>query len=116
MYILAVGCVEVLDQNLEAVRTASRPGAYFGEGCILGDVRRRENLRAQGHVEVCQLLSHDIDVLLDTYPHLQRRAAEARISSAKRSSCDSRRRARSIRRSRSGRSWPGDVQAVGTQD
>ena len=77
MYILAVGCVEVLDQNLETVHTRLAPGAYFGEGCILGDVRRRENLRAQGHVEVCQLLSHDIDVLLDTYPHLQRALAEA---------------------------------------
>jgi CRP-like cAMP-binding protein len=77
MYILAVGRVEVLDKNLETVLTRLAPGAYFGEGCILGDVRRRENLRAQGHVEVCQLLSHDIDVLLDTYPHLQRALSEA---------------------------------------
>jgi hypothetical protein len=48
------------------------PGAYFGEGCVLGDVRRRENVRALGHVELCQLVSHELDDLLDTYPHLQR--------------------------------------------
>ena len=106
MYILAVGCVEVLDQNLETVHTRLAPGAYFGEGCILGDVRRRENLRAQGHVEVCQLLSHDIDVLLDTYPHLQRALAEAYF---KRKALFMRfEEARAFNpRSRSGRSWPG---------
>ena len=70
MYILAAGRVEILDKQHELVLTVLEPGAYFGEGCILGDVRRRENMRAQGTVEVCRLDANDIDVLLDTYPHL----------------------------------------------
>ena len=76
MYILAVGCVEVLDQNLETVHTRLAR-AHTSARDASSATSRRENLRAQGHVEVCQLLSHDIDVLLDTYPHLQRALAEA---------------------------------------
>lgn len=72
MFILTVGKVEVLDKTASTVLTTLAPGAYFGEGCVLGDVRRRENVRALGHVELCQLVSHELDDLLDTYPHLQR--------------------------------------------
>jgi hyperpolarization activated cyclic nucleotide-gated potassium channel 2 len=72
MFILTVGKVEVLDKTANTVLTTLAPGAYFGEGCVLGDVRRRENVRALGHVELCQLVSHELDDLLDTYPHLQR--------------------------------------------
>jgi len=38
--------------------TVLSPGAYFGEGCILGDVRRRENLRAQNTCEAGASLVH----------------------------------------------------------
>jgi len=51
LYILGSGNVEVLDKALKGVMTVLSPGAYFGEGCILGDVRRRENLRAQNTCE-----------------------------------------------------------------
>ena len=72
MFILTSGRVEVLDTAHKNVLTTLAPGAYFGEGCVLGDVRRRENVRALGHVDVCQLVSHELDDLLDTYPHLHR--------------------------------------------
>ena len=72
MFILTAGSVEVLDRTHAFALTTLAPGAYFGEGCVLGDVRRRENVRAMGHVDVCQLVSHELDDLLDTYPHLQR--------------------------------------------
>ena len=72
MFILTAGRVEVLDKTANTALTTLAPGAYFGEGCVLGDVRRRENVRALGHVELCQLVSHELDDLLDTYPHLQR--------------------------------------------
>ena len=72
MFILTAGVVQVLDRNARTALTALAPGAYFGEGCVLGDVRRRENVRALGHVDVCQLVSHELDDLLDTYPHLHR--------------------------------------------
>ena len=77
MFILTAGRVEVLDTKHEHVLTTLAPGAYFGEGCVLGDVRRRENVRALGHVEVCQLVSHELDDLLDTYPHLHRALKQA---------------------------------------
>jgi hyperpolarization activated cyclic nucleotide-gated potassium channel 2 len=72
MFILTAGTVEVLDKTHAFALTTLAPGAYFGEGCVLGDVRRRENVRAMGHVDVCQLVSHELDDLLDTYPHLHR--------------------------------------------
>ena len=72
MFILTAGVVQVLDRTAESVLVSLAPGAYFGEGCVLGDVRRRENVRALGHVDVCQLVSHELDDLLDTYPHLHR--------------------------------------------
>jgi hyperpolarization activated cyclic nucleotide-gated potassium channel 2 len=72
MFILTAGNVEVLDKTHAFALTTLAPGAYFGEGCVLGDVRRRENVRAMGHVDVCQLVSHELDDLLDTYPHLHR--------------------------------------------
>lgn len=72
MFILTAGRVEVLDKTHAFALTTLAPGAYFGEGCVLGDVRRRENVRAMGHVDVCQLVSHELDDLLDTYPHLHR--------------------------------------------
>ena len=61
MFILTAGTVEVLDKTHAFALTTLAPGAYFGEGCVLGDVRRRENVRAMGHVDVCQLVSHELD-------------------------------------------------------
>ena len=74
MFILTAGTVEVLDKTHAFALTMLAPGCdvEFGEGCVLGDVRRRENARAMGHVDVCQLVSHELDDLLDTYPHLHR--------------------------------------------
>lgn len=70
MYILADGLVEILDKKHETVLTTLEAGAYFGEGCVLGDVRRRENVRARGMCDTCRLDAGDLDVLLDTYHHL----------------------------------------------
>jgi hypothetical protein len=73
MFIISSGKVEVLDSARKDVMCVLEAGAYFGEGCVLGDVRRRENLRALGgNVELCCLEREDVDVLLDSYPHMQR--------------------------------------------
>ena len=73
MFIISSGKVEVLDSAIKDVMCVLEAGAYFGEGCVLGDVRRRENLRALGgNVQLCMLLREDVDVLLDSYPHMQR--------------------------------------------
>ena len=73
MFIISSGKVEVLDTARKDVMCVLEAGAYFGEGCVLGDVRRRENLRALGgNVQLCTLLREDVDVLLDSYPHMQR--------------------------------------------
>lgn len=77
MYILAIGRVEILDWSHEMVLAVLQPGAYFGEGCILGDVRRRENLRTEGMVELCRLEANDVEVLLDSYPHLNEALRDA---------------------------------------
>ena len=73
MFVISSGKVEVLDNARKDVMCVLEVGAYFGEGCVLGDVRRRENLRALGgNVQLCMLLREDVDVLLDSYPHMQR--------------------------------------------
>lgn len=77
MFILGNGIVELLDKSLHHILTTLESGAYFGEGCILGDVRRNENLRAQTFTELCRLDAGDIDDLLETYPHLHRALHDA---------------------------------------
>ena len=86
MFILRKGQIEVLDDapggrdNGERIRrrlATLDPGAYFGEGCVLGDRRRRENMRAKGVVEVCALSAQDAEAMLEFYPHLDRKITGA---------------------------------------
>ena len=89
MFILRKGQIEVLDdapgggaahngeKESAVVLATLDPGAYFGEGCVLGDRRRRENMRAKGVVEVCALSAQDAEAMLEFYPHLDRKITGA---------------------------------------
>jgi CRP-like cAMP-binding protein len=56
--------------QLERVITLLDTGSYFGEGALLGELCRRENMRARTMVDLCKLETHDMKGLLQYYPHL----------------------------------------------
>lgn len=57
-------------RQLERVITLLDTGSYFGEGALLGELCRRENMRARTMVDLCKLETNDMKGLLQYYPHL----------------------------------------------
>lgn len=62
MYILATGDVDILGHGNSLVVGVLRRGAYFGEGAVLGDMRRRESLRARSVVLLMAIPQQDMEV------------------------------------------------------
>ncbi|KAK3260018.1 hypothetical protein CYMTET_31011 [Cymbomonas tetramitiformis] len=70
MYIISSGLVDVMDLKLAEVITVLECGSYFGEGGVLGNHKRQENIRARTLCELCKLDLEDLEVMLISYPHL----------------------------------------------
>eukprot|EP00241_Pyramimonas_parkeae_P000071 CAMPEP_0114263918 /NCGR_PEP_ID=MMETSP0058-20121206/22851_1 /TAXON_ID=36894 /ORGANISM="Pyramimonas parkeae, CCMP726" /LENGTH=1306 /DNA_ID=CAMNT_0001380401 /DNA_START=267 /DNA_END=4187 /DNA_ORIENTATION=+ len=71
MYILATGDVDILGHGNSLVVGVLRRGAYFGEGAVLGDMRRRESLRARSVVLLMAIPQQDMEFLLEVFPEMR---------------------------------------------